>query len=70
MIMTVLIAHVNNLREMIGIRIETGTGIGITMTVIERGEADPPKGIAEAQVSIAEGTTATADRTRISPLFA
>ena len=59
-IATVLVAHVDDLREMIGIGIETGTEIGIAMIVIERGEADPPKGIAEVQVPIAEGTTATA----------
>jgi hypothetical protein len=52
-IATVLVAHVDDLREMIGIGIETETWIGIAMIVIERGEAGPPEGIAE-------GTTVTA----------
>jgi hypothetical protein len=45
-IATILVAHVDDLREMIGIGIETGTGTGIAMIVIERGEAGPLKGIA------------------------
>jgi hypothetical protein len=52
-IATILVAHVDDLREVIGIGIETETGTGIAMIVIERGEAGPPKGIAE-------GTTVTA----------